>query len=288
MSTANTTKPSFAVIGHPVAHSRSPAIHSAFAQQTGIALQYDRLDADPASFETTVADFFASGGQGLNVTVPFKERAWQLAQANLSTRALLAGAVNTLWSSPNGLHGCNTDGVGLVRDLQRLTLLGSAPRVLLLGAGGAAKGVIGPLLDAACEHLHVANRTAARAQALRQAWLAQRPGDQSRLSASGLTDLPNIHWDLVINATASSLQGEALELPQGVYRENTRAYDMMYGSSPTAFLQQAQARGVTQSADGLGMLVEQAAESFWIWHGHLPTTTPVIEAIRRQMQGAVR
>lgn len=288
MSTASTTTPSFAVIGHPVAHSRSPAIHSAFALQTGIALKYDRLDADPASFEITVADFFASGGQGLNVTVPFKERAWQLAHANLSARALLAGAVNTLWFTSSGLQGCNTDGVGLVRDLQRLALLGSAPRVLLLGAGGAARGVIGPLLDAACEHLHVANRTAPRAQALRQAWLAQRPADQSRLSASGLTDLPNIHWDLVINATASSLQGEALELPQDVYRENTRAYDMMYGSSPTAFLQQAQARGVTQSADGLGMLVEQAAESFGIWHGLLPTTTPVIEAIRRQMQGAVR
>ena len=178
--------------------------------------------------------------------------------------------------------------MGLVRDLQRLALLGSAPRVLLLGAGGAAKGVIGPLLDVACEHLHVANRTAARAQDLRQAWLTQRPDDQARLSASGLTDLPNMHWDLVINATASSLQGEAPELPEGVYREHTRAYDMMYGSNPTAFLQQAQAHGVTQSADGLGMLVEQAAESFWIWHGVLPTTTPVIEAIRRQMQVAVR
>ena len=288
MMTANTIKPSFAVIGHPVDHSRSPAIHSAFAQQMGITLQYDRLDAAPASFETTVADFFANGGQGLNVTVPFKERAWQLAQANLSTRALLAGAVNTLWSSPSGLHGCNTDGVGLVRDLQRLALLGSAPRVLLLGAGGAAKGVIGPLLNVACEHLHVANRTAARAQDLRQAWLTQRPDDQARLSASGLTDLPNMHWDLVINATASSLQGEAPDLPEGVYRGHTRAYDMMYGSNPTAFLQQAQAHGVTQSADGLGMLVEQAAESFWIWHGVLPTTTPVIEAIRRQMQVAVR
>lgn len=288
MSTANTIKPCFAVIGHPVAHSRSPAIHSAFAQQTGITLQYDRLDAAPASFETTVADFFANGGQGLNVTVPFKERAWLLAQANLSTRALLAGAVNTLWTSPSGLHGCNTDGVGLVRDLQRLAMLGEAPRVLLLGAGGAAKGVIGPLLDAACEHLHVANRTAARAQDLRQAWLTQRPDDQARLSASGLTDLPNMHWDLVINATASSLHGEAPDLPEGVYREHTRAYDMMYGPISTAFLDQAQARGVTQSADGLGMLVEQAAESFWIWHGVLPTTTPVIEAIRCQMRVAVR
>jgi shikimate dehydrogenase len=288
MSTANTTKPSFAVIGHPVAQSRSPAIHSAFAQQVGITLQYDRLDAAPASFETTVADFFANGGQGLNVTVPFKERAWLLAQANLSTRALLAGAVNTLWTSPSGLHGCNTDGVGLVRDLQRLAMLGEAPRVLLLGAGGAAKGVIGPLLDVACEHLHVANRTAQRAQSLRQAWLTQRPGDQARLSASGLTDLPNMRWDLVINATASSLQGEAPDLPQDVYRDHTRAYDMMYGPIPTAFLDQAHARGVTQSADGLGMLVEQAAESFWIWHGVLPTTTPVIEAIRHQMRVAVR
>jgi shikimate dehydrogenase len=283
-----TALPTFAVIGHPIAHSRSPHIHAAFAEQVGIQLQYDRIDAPPDDFEATVADFFASGGQGLNVTVPFKERAWQLARANLSERALLAGAVNTLWTSARGLHGCNTDGVGLVRDLQRLQLLGRAPRILLLGAGGAAKGVIGPLLDATCQHLHVANRTASRAHELHQAWLQHRPADSERLTASGLTDLPKGAWDIVINATASSLEGRAPELPSGVYGISTRAYDMMYGPTPTAFLTQAQSLGVTEMADGLGMLVEQAAESFRIWHGVLPATAPVIATIRTQMQAAVR
>lgn len=284
----NAAHPNFAVIGHPIAHSRSPAIHSAFAEQTGIGLHYSRIEAQPDTFEACVSDFFRNGGQGLNVTVPFKERAWRLAQANLSARAQLAGAVNTLWTRAGDLQGCNTDGVGLVRDLQRLALLGSAPQVLLLGAGGAVKGVIGPLLDAGCAHLHVANRTAARALALRQAWLDQRPLDCNRLSAGGLTDLPKQTWDLVINGTASGLQDQTLELPEDLYRGNTRAYDMMYGSTPTAFLTQAQSRGVTQMADGLGMLVEQAAESFKLWHGVMPKTSPVIETIRRHMQAPVR
>jgi len=283
------SKPQFAVIGHPVDHSRSPEIHTAFAQQTKIELSYERLDAQPAAFETCVEQFFAQGGRGLNVTVPFKERAWQLAQSNLSERAKLAGAVNTLWTSLEGIHGCNTDGVGLVRDLQRLALLAPNARVLLLGAGGAAKGVIGPLLEIGCRHLHVANRTADRAHALRQAWLAHQPAASSCLTAGAIAaDLTDQTWDLVINATASSLQGEALALPAGLYDKTTGAYDMMYGPQTTAFLKQASQQGVTRMADGLGMLVGQAAESFRIWHGVLPEVTPVIDALRIQMSSAVR
>lgn len=283
------SQPQFAVIGHPVDHSRSPEIHTAFAQQTNIELSYERLDAQPAAFETCVEQFFAQGGQGLNVTVPFKERAWQLAQSNLSERAKLAGAVNTLWTSPEGIHGCNTDGIGLVRDLQRLALLAPNARVLLLGAGGAAKGVIGPLLETGCRHLHVANRTADRAHTLRQAWLAHQPDASSCLTAGAIgADLTDQTWDLVINATASSLQGETLALPAGLYDKTTGAYDMMYGAQTTAFLKQASQQGVTRMADGLGMLVGQAAESFRIWHGVLPEVTPVINALRIQMSSAVR
>lgn len=283
------TQPRFAVIGHPVNHSRSPDIHAAFAQQTSIELTYERLDALPMAFETCVAQFFSDKGRGLNVTVPFKERAWQLAQSNLSDRAKQAGAVNTLWTSPQGLHGCNTDGIGLVRDLQRLALLIPNARVLLLGAGGAAKGVLGPLLEAGCEHLHVANRTADRALSLRQAWIEQQPAVTSCLTAGSIgADLTDRSWDLVINATASSLQGQSLELPAGLFSAKTSAYDMMYGEQPTLFLQQATQQGATRVADGLGMLVEQAAESFRIWHGTLPEVTPVINAIRAQMSSAVR
>jgi shikimate dehydrogenase len=285
----NHSTPRFAVIGHPVAHSRSPQIHAAFAKQVGMALIYERIDAEPGTFASTVDQFFSSGGHGLNVTVPFKEEAWQLAQAHLSDRARLAGAVNTLWQTPTGIHGCNTDGIGLVRDLQRLNLLKPGARVLLLGAGGAAKGVIGPLLAADCKRLHVANRTAARAQALRQAWLKHQPAHAERLSAGAIdAQLSEQHWDLVVNATASSLQGQSLGLPTGLYQAHTGAYDMMYGALPTAFLEQAATHGVTQLADGLGMLVEQAAESFFIWHGKRPDVTPVIDDLRSQMTSAVR
>lgn len=285
----NNPTPRFAVIGHPVAHSRSPQIHAAFAEQVGLSLTYDRIEAQPDAFASSVHQFFATGGQGLNVTVPFKEEAWQLAQTHLSDRARLATAVNTLWQTAKGLHGCNTDGIGLVRDLKRLGLLVPGARVLLLGAGGAAKGVIGPLLDAGCGQLHVANRTATRAQSLLQAWLLQQPGDAVRLSAGAIEQsLSEQTWDLVINATASSLQGQALGLPIGLYRPDSAVYDMMYGPEPTNFLKQATSQGVSRLADGLGMLVEQAAESFFIWHGTRPDPVPVIETIRSQMTPTVR
>ena len=279
----------FAVIGHPVAHSRSPEIHAAFADQFNINLIYERIDATADAFEATVQAFFADGGRGLNVTVPFKERAWQIAAGRLSPRALDAQAVNTLWQQTGQTHGCNTDGVGLVRDLQRLGMPLRQANVLVIGAGGAARGVLGPLLDAGCQRLHIVNRTRERAQQLVAHWQANHQAAGQPLSAGGLDDIETKQrWHLVINATAASLQGQPLALPPTLFGANTHVYDMMYGSELTVFLRQAQQAGSTNLADGLGMLVEQAAESFRIWHGQLPNTAPVIAQIRAQLQSRVR
>lgn len=279
----------FAVIGHPVAHSRSPDIHAAFARQFGINLDYGRIDSKPDEFETTVQRFFAQGGCGLNVTVPFKEKAWQMAADHLSARARDAQAVNTLWQQDGSIHGCNTDGVGLVNDLARLNMPLAQAHVLLIGAGGAARGVLGPLLDAGCAHLRVINRTRDRAEQLIEHWGANHTADRQRLGAGGLTDpMPATRWQLIINATASSLHGQSLTLPDTLFGPDVHVYDMMYGSEPTLFLRQAQKAGSKHVADGLGMLVAQAAESFRIWHGKRPDIGPVIDRVRRQLQSAVR
>lgn len=279
----------FAVIGHPIAHSRSPEIHAAFARQFGIGLTYERIDCEPDAFEATVNRFFAAGGGGLNVTVPFKEKAWQMATGHLSARALDAQAVNTLWQQDGAIHGCNTDGVGLVNDLIRLGMPLEHANVLLIGAGGAARGVLGPLLDAGCRHLRVINRTSDRAQELIDHWRSNHALDDQRLSAGGLTEpMPSIKWQLIINATASSLQGQSLSLPHTLFGPEVHVYDMMYGSQPTLFSQQARQAGSQHLADGLGMLVAQAAQSFSIWHGKQPAIEPVIEQIRKQLQSAVR
>jgi len=280
---------SFAVIGHPVKHSRSPQIHTAFAAQFGIALVYERIDSPVPDFEATVERFFNQSGSGLNVTVPFKERAYVMAQAQLSARARDAGAVNTLWLEDNQLHGCNTDGVGLVADLMRLDMPVHGARILMLGAGGAARGVLGPLLDAGVAHIHVLNRTAARAQSLIDAWTQAHPQDADRLKADGFDQVSDcVAPDLVINATSSSLQDEQLPLPASVFGPRVCAYDMMYGDKPTSFMRQAQQAGSRQVADGLGMLVGQAGESFRIWHGCQPSIEPVIEQIRAQIKASVR
>jgi len=280
---------SFAVIGHPVAHSRSPQIHMAFAAQFGITLVYERIDSPVADFEATVERFFNQSGRGLNVTVPFKERAYVMAQAQLSARARDAGAVNTLWLDDGQLHGCNTDGVGLVADLTRLEMPVRGARILLVGAGGAARGVLGPLLDAGVTHILVANRTASRAQSLLDAWTQAHPQDADRLQAAGLDQVADdAAPDLIINATSSSLQDEKLPLPASLFGPQVRAYDMMYGDKPTSFMQQAQQAGSHQVADGLGMLVGQAGESFRIWHGCQPRIEPVIDQIRTQLKASVR
>lgn len=278
----------FAVIGNPVKHSRSPSIHQLFAQQTGISLVYDRIEAPIDQFESTMASFFAQGGRGLNVTVPFKQQAWQLAIAHLSPRARLAQAVNTLWREHDALHGCNTDGVGLVRDLERLGVHGREARILLIGAGGAARGVIGPLLETGCAQLKIVNRTAARAQELISICREAYPDTRQHISAGGLADAKKVGgWDIVINASSSSLGDKPPELPEGLYANGALAYDMMYGARATPFMLQAQNDGAQSTCDGLGMLVGQAAESFYIWHGIRPEIAPVLNAIRAELDASI-
>ncbi len=270
----------YAVMGNPITHSRSPDIHAAFAKQTNQRLQYTAIQVDVGGFDQAVGNFFANGGKGLNVTVPFKQEAWQLAD-DLGPEAKQAGAVNTLLMNAEGqLLGRNTDGIGLVRDLlqnhgasidNRIT----DKRVLLVGAGGAARGVIQPLLDEKPATLVIVNRTPDRAHNLAQDFAKQ--GD---VSGVGFDDLGDQSFDLIINATAASLQGEVPPLPDTVCAEDCWCYDMMYSAEPTPFVIWGQQHGAIKSVDGLGMLVEQAAESFFLWRGVLPETTSVIQSIR--------
>lgn len=273
----------YGVIGNPIAHSQSPFIHHAFARQTGIVLSYDRIHAPLDAFAASAGAFFQAGGQGLNVTLPFKEEAWRLAQARLSMTARIAGAVNTLWMHKDALHGCNTDGAGLVTDLQRLGADPSGRRVLMLGAGGAARGAAPALLAAGCSQLHIANRTAQRATQLCADLLAHLPNKDNELSAGGLSSLDG-QWDIIINATSGSLDGTSV-LPQALDLSRAiLAYDMVYGAQPTAFMAQAGSQGCRQCADGLGMLVGQAAASFAIWHGITPDVAPVLTELRERLR----
>jgi shikimate dehydrogenase len=268
----------YAVIGNPVAHSKSPQIHAAFALQTGQDLVYEALLAPVDGFERTVRAFAAAGGKGMNVTVPFKLEAYRLA-ATRSARAEAAKAVNTLIFTAAGIRGDNTDGLGLVADLKcNLGLALAGKRILLLGAGGAARGVILPLLEEGPVALAIANRTAEKAAALR-AEFAPLAG-ACPIDACGFGELAGRQFDLVVNATAASLAGEAPALPPGLYAPGALAYDMVYGKELTPFLRTAQQEGVAQLADGLGMLVEQAAESFFLWRGVRPDTAPVLAQLR--------
>lgn len=272
----------FGVVGNPVAHSQSPFIHHQFARQTGLRLVYEKILAPLDGFDDTVQQFFSSGGRGLNITVPFKEDAWRLAQANLSPRAAQAAAVNTLWMQDGILHGCNTDGAGLVADLIRLGHHPKNKRILLLGAGGAARGAIPALLEAGCRALHIANRTAARAEHLQQEFVESAARHSTTLTAGSLTAVKG-QWDLVINATSSSLDAATAFDVAFDYAPSALAYDMAYGTGPTIFMQQAQAQGAANCADGLGMLVGQAAVSFSIWHGIEPDTTAVLASLRARL-----
>ena len=267
----------YAVIGNPIAHSKSPLIHAAFAAQTGEAVEYDRILGSLDRFEHQVADFFRQGGGGLNVTVPFKERAWKLAD-RLGAAARLAQAVNTLVPAADGsLRGENTDGIGLVRDLtinHRCLLSGS--RILLLGAGGASKGVAPALLDQGPESLLIANRTGARAEAL-----ARRLAGDGKVSGCSLDVLGSEQFDLIINGTSAGLSGALPPLPRGLLAPGGWTYDLMYASEPTAFVRWGESEGAVSSLDGLGMLVEQAAESFFLWRGVRPATAPVIAELRQ-------
>lgn len=269
----------FGVIGNPIAHSRSPFIHEAFANQTGIALRYDRILAPLDGFTRTCQDFFAQGGKGLNITVPFKEQAYALAQDHLTPRARLAGAVNTLWMKHGHIHGCNTDGEGLLNDLERLGYSPAGKKVLLVGAGGAARGAVFPLLEAGCAALHIANRNPERALQLQAHILEKMPQLTSRLSAGALRQVEG-SWDIVINATSSSLGNTPPDLPAGLYATGALAYDMVYAQHDTPFMLQASAQGAARTADGLGMLVGQAAASYAIWHGVRPEISAVLRALR--------
>lgn len=263
----------YVVIGNPVAHSLSPEIHAQFARATGEPIAYERLLAPPGEFARVAREFFAAGGSGANVTLPFKTDAFELA-AERTARAKQAGAVNTLWLRDQAIVGDNTDGAGLVRDLTgNLGLALAGRRVLLLGAGGAARGVLAPLLALEPATLVVANRTRERAQELARHFAAAGP-----VLGVGLDELDG-SFDLVVNATSSSTRGEALALPEGIFAPGASAYDMAYGPAARAFLDSARAAGA-QASDGLGMLVEQAAESFWLWRGKRPATAGVIAALR--------
>lgn len=264
----------YAVIGHPVEHSRSPQIHAAFAAQTGATLTYERLPAAPDAFVDTVERFFADGGAGLNVTLPFKAEAATYADA-LTERAERAGAVNTLMCRADGVMlGDNTDGIGLLRDLRTHLAAVDGARILILGAGGAVRGVVPVLLDDAPAALCVANRTVERAQTI-----AADFADLGALTACSLDALGN-GWDIVINAVSAGLSGAMPDLPPGILDGTIAAYDMVYADTPTPFLRWAAAQGVARRRDGFGMLVEQAAESFYLWRGMRPRTDPVIAQLR--------
>ena len=270
----------YAVLGNPVAHSRSPVIHAAFARQTGQLISYERVLCPLDGFADSVRAFQAAGGRGCNVTVPFKFEARDLA-VRCSDRAALAGAANVLRFDADGCFADNSDGIGLVRDIEHgagMPLAGK--RVLLVGAGGAAAGVLGPLLQAQPAAVVVANRTADKALALvdRHADLARKHG--AALHATGL-DAPGTGFDIVLNASASSLQGAASPVPASVLAPGALAVDLMYGPAAEPFLAWARAAGA-QARDGLGMLVEQAAEAFWLWRGVRPETAPVLQALREQ------
>lgn len=263
----------YAVIGHPIAHSKSPDIHAAFARQTSQALTYERLLAPRDDFAGTVQALIAAGGRGANVTVPFKLEAFALA-TTLSERARAAGAVNTLRFDADGIFGDNTDGVGLVTDIVvNAGVAVRGKRVLLLGAGGAARGVILPLLAEQPAQLVIANRSSAKAVALAAQFVAHGP------VVAQTFDALDGQFDLVINATAASLADALPPIAGSLFGPHTLAYDMMYGAQPTIFLRFAAQHGA-RVRDGLGMLVEQAAASFLLWRGVRPDTATVLASLR--------
>lgn len=265
----------YAVMGNPIGHSKSPAIHAAFARQTGQDLSYTAILVEPGHFALAVAEFHQAGGRGLNITVPFKQEAFQLATA-LSGRARRAGAVNTLyWGDQDRLQGDTTDGVGLLQDLtvnHGVTI--HRARVLVLGAGGAVRGVLEPLLAESPVELVIANRTVVKARQLANDFACL-----GNVMGCGFDELSG-RFDLVINGTAAGLRGAVPPLPTTAIDGQTLCYDMMYGDEPTAFIRWAQKQGAGKTLDGLGMLVEQAAESFRIWRGVRPDTRPVITGLR--------
>ncbi len=265
----------YAVIGNPVDHSLSPVVHAAFARQTGQDLSYIKRFSPLTGFAATLRQFQAEGGCGVNVTVPFKEEAWRMADKR-TARAELAQAANTLTFTATGILADNTDGAGLITDLQqnrKFQLEGQ--RILVLGAGGAARGVLSALLAERPNRLVIANRTVSRAHTLQE-----RFAPHGNVSACDYAALQNEQFDCVINATSTGLSGESIALPDNLFAAEGLAYDMAYGKDSTPFLQFAQSHGAAHRADGLGMLVEQAAEAFYLWRKVRPQTQTVIARLR--------
>jgi len=268
----------YAVLGQPIAHSKSPRIHQLFAEQTGECLQYSAIEVPAEQFTDVVTQFFANGGKGLNCTVPLKELAWAYAE-HKTERAQLAKAVNTLALQQDGaILADNTDGIGLVTDLKHnhdITLSGR--RILILGAGGASRGIISPLLAEAPENIVIANRTLAKAQQL-----ALEFAEKGRVSACSYSELNGQSFDLIINATSSSLTDELPPLPEGLLANQGSCYDLAYSNKATVFVRWGIENKALKSVDGLGMLVEQAAEAFTIWRGIRPKTAPIIDLLNAE------
>lgn len=267
----------YRVYGNPIKHSRSPFIHAAFAKQSEQNIDYQAELVPLDKFKETVDNFAKAGGKGANVTVPFKEQALEVCD-QLSERAKLAGAVNTLIFQQGRIIGDNTDGLGLVQDLLNHDVNLTNSRILLLGAGGAAKGVILPLLEQHPQTIVVANRTVSKAQAL----VAQF--NDSRLFACGFTETENSQFDIIINATSAGLTGDKLPIASSLITPTTVCYDMVYGKSDTVFLAEAKKLNAAKAIDGLGMLVGQAAESFYLWRNVKPETMAVLTQLRQALQ----
>ena len=272
----------YAVFGNPIKHSKSPVIHAAFAAQSNQAMQYRAVRVPEDGFERAAGNFFADGGRGLNITVPFKPEAFRFAD-RLSERAQRAGAVNTLTCAADGvIEGDNTDGIGLVRDMvANLGWVVQGLRVLIIGAGGAVRGVLEPLMRERPREMLIVNRTAGRAEQL-----AREFADLGTLAGGGYELIGERQFDLVINASSAGLSGEMPGLPASLLTERSCCYDMVYGAEPTPFMRWAAHHAAWAVSDGLGMLVEQAAQSFFIWRHVRPETRPVINQVREAMEAA--
>lgn len=266
----------YAVLGNPVAHSKSPIIHEMFAAQTGERLSYDALLVPLGSFESLLRQFQERGGRGVNVTLPFKGEAAKLATTK-SARAQRAGAVNTIrFEADASMYADNTDGVGLVRDLSvNLGCVLTDAEILILGAGGAVRGILEPLLETRPARICIANRTVAKAEELAEGF-----GALGEIHPCGIAATSGSSYDLIINATSAGLDGVTVPISGDTLRPHTWCYDLVYANRPTPFVRWAQTHGVAHAVDGLGMLVEQAAEAFFLWRGVRPDTQQVIESLR--------
>jgi len=272
----NPSVDNYCVVGNPVAHSKSPQIHAAFAEQTQQNIFYQAIQVDGGKFKAALKEFQAQGGKGLNITIPFKGEAWEISE-NRTNRADRALAVNTIsFDDAGNIIGDNTDGVGLIRDLTINHDISIKDKdILILGAGGAVRGILDPLFDEQPNKVVIANRTISRSEELADIF-----SDRGDISACGFDELAGSRFDIIINGTSASLQGEVPPLPENLLNDNACCYDMMYSMSDTPFVSWAITHGATKAYDGLGMLVEQAAESFFIWRGVRPETRQVIDALR--------